>query len=95
MKRTELKLTIENFGVFSVDYMMGIKFETDVMPGVYWHSHASKLNQKDYTEMFNSFNDFWEDNDLYSYTAYFLLFDEFKEIGEQLFQMYCILRSFN
>lgn len=92
---TELTLKVENVGLFTVDWLMGIKFTPDWTTGddaeFTWHSHASKLNQGQYPAMYRNFMDFWWDKG-FSSLGDSPSEEEFIEIGEKLFHMYCLLR---
>jgi hypothetical protein len=92
MEYQSLTLVIPTLGKFKVDSYMEIKFECEYFDDFYWKSHASMLNQRDYGAMYESFNKFYAENELFDCTSYFPTFSEFKQIGEKLFQMYSILR---
>lgn len=87
MEINTASLVVLGVGQFTVDSYMGVWFDDE--EGVYWETHVSMLNVKQYPSLWENFKETAEDAD----TEFELTFDEFCKILEKVFQLYEIIKG--
>ncbi|BBC78108.1 Hypothetical protein KNT65_gp060 [Escherichia phage EcS1] len=88
MKINTASLVVLGLGQFTVDGDMGVWFDEEDY-GVYWETHVSMLNVKQYPSLWENFKE-----TAYEEAAEFeITFDEFCKILEKVFQLYYVIKG--
>ncbi|ARW57486.1 hypothetical protein FDI23_gp063 [Serratia phage CHI14] len=87
MEINQISMVVTGVGTFTVDNYMGVWFDDE--EGVYWETHASMLNIKQYPSLYDNFKEIAKEEG----TEYNLSFKEFCKILEKVFQMYQVIKG--
>lgn len=87
MEINQLSMVVIGVGMFTVDNCMGVWFDDE--ESVYWETHASMLNIKQYPSLYDNFKETAKEEGV----EYDLSFEEFCKILEKIFQMYAIIKG--